>query len=121
VRAPLRPFARALALGLAVASLAASGCHRDRCISTCEQRAKELNCPPHESCKATCDKLHSPPVCGKEYKEYERCFLDLPASKWLCYGDQPVPNPVECPAQRHTLETCLSAAPPPSEPAPAAH
>ncbi len=119
MRALFPRIARGFALASVLTSVLASGCHRDRCVSTCEQRAKELHCPPHESCKATCDKLHAPPACGKEYKDYERCFLDLPPKEWFCYDDQPVPSPAACPAQRHQVEACLSAAPPPSEPAPA--
>jgi hypothetical protein len=122
VRALFLRLARGIALVSLMPLVMASGCHRDRCVSVCEQRAKELHCPPSESCKETCDRMHTVRSCAKEYSAYERCFLDLPASQWQCYvNQQPIPDPAACPAQRHDLETCLSGETPPSTPGATPH
>jgi hypothetical protein len=94
-----------------VVFLSAAGCHRDRCVPTCEQRAKELNCIPRE-CKTKCAELHAPPFCAKEMKRFESCFLAEPTKNWICDEEGlPVVRQEVCAKERQAVIACLQSAP----------
>lgn len=97
----------------------AAGCHRDRCVSVCEQREKELGCHPKEDCKTSCRKLHTAPTCRNELKRFEDCFLTKPVDKWECdHTGLPVTKADECLIERHLVMGCLEMGPqPPATPA----
>jgi hypothetical protein len=89
-------------------ALGAVGCRRDRCVPVCEQRAKELDCHPTDSCKLTCDKLHTATTCAKELKTFEDCFLGRPVKEWICDSDgTPVVRPESCGAERDAVMRCM--------------
>jgi len=95
----------------ALLTLSALGCHRERCVPTCEQRAKELNCLSR-ACKAKCEELHAPPVCQTELKRFEACFLAQPSKDWVCDEEGlPVVRQSVCVTERHAVEVCLQRAP----------
>jgi hypothetical protein len=89
--------------------LSLGACHRDRCLSVCEQREKELRCVPSESCKTTCSQLHEESPCSPAMRDWEACIVSLPTSQWECNGrGQPVPRDTACPDARTKVFTCIS-------------
>jgi hypothetical protein len=115
----VRPLVNAFALTLVLFTLGAAGCHRDRCVPICEQRAKELGCSPRESCKAKCDELHTAPRCAKELKAFEECFLAVEAKNWMCDEEGlPVVQLSFCGKERTAVGACLESPPAPEIPAP---
>jgi hypothetical protein len=110
----------ALALLLVAAS---GGCHRDKCLPTCEKNAKELGCPNGNQCKAQCDALHTSAVCLNEMKAFEVCFLKEPTAHWICDEEGlPALGALYCQPERGHVVDCLNHLPPtplpPSVPAP---
>jgi hypothetical protein len=107
----------AFALALVFFTVAAAGCHRDRCTPICEQRAKELGCHPEESCKVMCEKLHSAKSCAKELKLFEDCFVAEAPEHWVCDSDGlPVAKLEFCAKERNAVAACLEKSPPPPHP-----
>jgi hypothetical protein len=106
---------------LLVVATGATGCHRpDRCLSTCEERQKQLGCHPAVDCKTSCGKLHAAPSCQAELKNFEECFLAKPLDKWMCdTTGLPVVKEEECATERHIVMGCLEMGgnPPPGPPA----
>jgi len=112
----VRNVVAALALLLVAAS---GGCHRDKCVPTCEKNAKALNCPRAENCKAQCQSLHTSPVCLKEMKAFEACFLEEPTPHWICDEEGiPALSTNYCQPARALVVECLSHVTPPTVPAP---
>jgi hypothetical protein len=96
-----------LACVLLVSSLGA--CHRDRCLSVCEQRQKELRCKPKESCKATCDELREPSPCLAAMRGWGDCIVSLPTDGWECNeASQLVPRETACQEARGQVVSCIS-------------
>jgi hypothetical protein len=91
---------------------ALGACHRDRCLSVCEQRQKELGCKPErpaESCKATCDQLHEASPCSAAMRGWEACIVSLPPNQWECSNrGQPVPRETACLDARAGVVSCIS-------------
>jgi hypothetical protein len=107
-----------LALVVRLATLAtlatlAAGCRRDRCVSVCEQRVRELGCHPTDPCKTTCEKLHTAPTCRPELQVFERCFIVRPTKDWECdLGDgTPVVHADLCLPERQAVMACLTSHP----------
>jgi len=100
-------------------TLGTAGCHRNRCVPICEQRAKELGCHPREGCKVKCDQLHAAPRCVKELKTFEECFLAVEAKNWMCDEEGlPVVQLTFCGKERSAVGACLESPPAPEIPAP---
>jgi hypothetical protein len=93
--------------------LSIGACRRDRCVSVCEQRQKELGCQPRKSCKVTCDELHDPSSpCAAEFRGWEACILKVPLNQWECGQDgQPSPLQSTCPDERSKVGLCMSKVP----------
>jgi hypothetical protein len=90
-------------------ALSLAACHRDRCLSVCQQRQKELRCQPRETCKATCDQLHEASPCAAEMRGWEDCIVSLPTHQWECNAvGQPVPQETACTEARGKVVTCIS-------------
>jgi hypothetical protein len=107
-----------LILGL-FALASSAGCRRDRCVPTCEQRAKEVKCLRGERCKEKCEELHKATVCAAELKAFEACFLEEPVDHWLCDEESfPVVKNEYCGKQREAVVNCLQSQPIPSVPTP---
>lgn len=91
---------------------ALGACHRDRCLSVCEQRQKELGCKaerPAESCKTTCDQLHEASPCSAAMLGWEACIVSLAPSQWECGNTgQPVPRETACQDARAGVVKCIS-------------
>jgi hypothetical protein len=104
----VRAVVNAFALALVLCTLGGAGCHRDRCVSICQQREKELGCHPREGCKAKCDQLHAAPRCVKELKTFEECFLAVESKNWMC-DDEGLPVVQEhfCEKERYGVSACL--------------
>jgi hypothetical protein len=101
-------FAPRIVLTLVLA-LSLGACHRDRCLSVCEQRQKELGCNPVKTCKQTCDELHEPSVCDPAFHAWEDCMVKLPADQWECgIRGQPVPKEKACKDARVQVMSCIS-------------
>jgi hypothetical protein len=87
-------------------------CHRDRCLSVCQQREKDLGCRPEtveRGCKATCDQLHEESPCSPAMKGWEACIVSLPAGDWECNpAGQPVPKDTACQDARSKVVACIS-------------
>jgi hypothetical protein len=92
--------------------LSLGACHRDRCLSMCQQHERELGCKPDSplrSCKVTCDDLHQETPCSAETKEWEACLMELPANQWECNpAGQPVPKEAGCQGVRDKVVRCIS-------------
>ena len=103
-------FAHRIAFVLAFAFVFSLGaCHRDRCLSVCQQREKELGCVPSESCKATCTQLHQASPCAAEFRGWEDCIVRLPTDQWECgIRGQPVPRDKTCPDARAKVMACIT-------------
>lgn len=102
---------------------ALGACHRDRCLSVCQQRQKELRCQPSESCKTTCDQLHEATPCSAVMHAWEACIVSLPTPQWECnVRGQPVPKETACTDARAQVVACISKFPqwPLPKPSPAA-
>jgi len=108
---------RTLALVLALASAAGlAGCRRADCVSTCEARDKVIKCG-NTNCKELCEKLHTSPVCGPQFKAFEACLLQQPVEKWQCDdGREPALKTGVCMPERGAVMKCLQEAPPPAAP-----
>ena len=104
---------------LLVIAAGATGCHKsDRCLSTCEERQKELGCHPQNDCKSSCAKLHAAQPCSAELKKFEDCFLPKPLSLWECDATGlPVVKREECLLERHLVMGCLETSAMPPTPA----
>jgi hypothetical protein len=104
----VRALINAFALTLVLSTLGAGGCHRDRCVSICQKREKELGCSPREGCKAKCDQLHTAPRCAPELKTFEECFLAVDAKNWMCDEEGlPVVQLSFCQKERNAVGACL--------------
>jgi hypothetical protein len=102
MRTPRMVLALAMVLSL-------GACHRNRCLSVCEQRQKELKCSPSESCKATCDQLHEESPCSAAMRGWEDCIVALPTNQWECnLKGQPVPKDSACTDARSKVFTCIT-------------
>jgi hypothetical protein len=92
--------------------LSLGACHRDRCLSICQRREKELGCKPetvNRSCKATCDELHKESPCSAAMRGWETCVVSLPIDQWECNNaGQPVPKETACQAARAEVISCIS-------------
>src|SRR5579872_3317120 len=89
--------------------LTLGACHRDRCLSTCQQRQKELRCMPSKSCKTTCDQLHEASPCSAEMHGWEACIVSLPTDHWECnVAGEPVPQETACTDARAKVIACIS-------------
>jgi hypothetical protein len=105
-------FSLTLSLGVSLGA-----CHRDRCVSVCEQRVKELGCSPGDSCKTTCDQLRSPSPCAAAFHGWEDCIVGLPASQWQCNeASLLTPKPGACAEARAKVQACLESPPTPAPP-----
>ena len=105
----MSPSRIVLAFFLLVPALGA--CHRDRCLSVCQQREKELGCTPSESCKETCGQLHeaSGSPCDAEFRGWEGCIVNLPKDQWECgIRGQPVPRETACHDARVKVMACIT-------------
>jgi hypothetical protein len=112
----VRTLFATLALLLVTAS---GGCHRDKCVPTCEKNAKELNCPNKDQCRTQCQSLHTSPVCLAEMKAFEVCFLKEPTAHWICDEEGlPALGALYCQPERRKVVECLEKQPPPSVPPP---
>jgi hypothetical protein len=110
----VRTVFAAIALLLVAAS---SGCHRNKCLSACEKNAKELGCGHADHCKTQCDTLHTSPVCLREMKTFEVCFLNEPTAHWICDEEGiPALSPTYCQPERGRVIACLNSTPPPAVP-----
>jgi hypothetical protein len=96
-----------LAFVLLLSALGA--CHRDRCMSVCEQRQKDLKCEPRHGCKATCDEIRQETPCSTEMRGWGDCIIALPADGWECnQASQLVPKEASCTKVRDKLVSCIS-------------
>jgi len=97
-------------------ALSLGACHRDRCLSLCEQRQKELGCNPEvpqRGCKATCDELHKETPCSAVMRGWEACLMSLPADQWECNpAGTPVPKETVCQDARAKVINCITKFPP---------
>jgi hypothetical protein len=102
-------FASRIVLAFFILVPALGACHRDRCLSVCQQREKELGCKPSESCKATCAQLHEASACAAEFRGWEDCIVELPTHQWECgIRGQPVPRETTCTDARAKVMACIS-------------
>jgi hypothetical protein len=108
----VRALKNVVTLAFVLFTVGAAGCHRNRCVPICEQREKELNCHPQESCKATCEQLHTATTCAKELKVFEDCFLAETPKHWTCdESGLPVVQIQFCSKERNAVSTCLENTP----------
>jgi hypothetical protein len=110
-------------LALFLLAPALGACHRDRCLSECAQRQKELRCEPRHGCKETCDELRESTPCSAAMRGWGDCIMALPTSGWECnQASQLVPKETSCTDARAKVVACISKFPqwPPPKPSPAA-
>jgi hypothetical protein len=92
--------------------LSLGACHRDRCLSICQQREKELGCvpdSPRRTCKVTCEDLHKETPCSAAMRVWEACLLPLPANQWECNpAGQAVPKETACTDARAGVIGCIT-------------
>jgi hypothetical protein len=108
---------RTLALAFALVSAAGlAGCRKKDCVSVCEARNKVIHCSAAR-CKELCDKLHTSPVCGAQFKRFEACLLEQPVDKWECDdAREPALKAGVCGPERGEVMKCLQGTPPPAAP-----
>jgi hypothetical protein len=92
--------------------LSLGACHRDRCLSVCQQREKELGCKPtphtRRTCKDTCDELHEASPCSEPMRAWEACLVTVPASAWECTEvGPPAPKDGECTKAKVGVIECI--------------
>jgi hypothetical protein len=107
------------ALGIILTALVflggAAGCRKDkgkeaneRCLPTCEQRAKELHCLRPQMCKEECEDLAKRTVCRAELDTFAACFMGMPSESWECdEQSKPAPKQTVCVQERNAVSACM--------------